>query len=177
MTNEVKQCIEILTNAIAFEEEGISFFTEQAKTAGSSLERNIFESLAKDEEGHKSHLVKLRDELSEASDLSALQSGTEPVHRKAREIFETALASAQDPYQAVPEDLEILQGAMEVEKKGYAMYAGAAAKLDSKSAKALFTHLAQEEQNHFRLLSNAHDYLSSPESWSGYDDGAMLDGG
>jgi rubrerythrin len=178
MSDDVKLCIDILNQAIAFEEEGIRFFAERAEAAPSSLERGIFRSLAKDEAGHKAYLLKLRDDLVKTHDLAALtvDEGS-PEHRSPREIFEASLASAQDPYQAEAEELEILRGAMEVEKRGYAMYSGAAAKVDSPQARELFLHLAAEEQHHFQLLSNTLEYLANPEGWHGYDESPMLDGG
>ncbi len=177
MSDDVGKCIEILKDAIAFEEEGIRFFSEKAKTAGSEVERNLFRSLAKDEQGHRAHLIELRDELVSRNDLIVLEQATDHEHRPAREIFESAMSEAQDPYDYKPEDLEILQGAMEVERKGYQMYSKAAASMESAAARELFEHLAAEEQTHYQLLSNAHDYIKDPEGWHGYDEGPMLDGG
>ena len=44
-------------------------------------------------------------------------------------------------------------------------------------AKALFEHLAAEEQNHYSLLKNTYDFMSDPEGFDGFDGNAMLDGG
>lgn len=177
MNDDLNRCIEILKDAIAFEEEGIRFFTEKAETATSGVERNLFLSLAKDEQGHRAHLIELREEMLARHDLSVLDEAEDHEHRPAREIFESALNAAHDPYKYHPEDLEILKGAMEVERKGYDMYSRAAAEMETPQAKALFEHLAAEEQVHYQLLSNAHDYIKDPEGWHGYDEGAMLDGG
>ena len=57
------------------------------------------------------------------------------------------------------------------------MYSEAAKGVTSASAKETFEHLAAEEQEHFRLLSNTLDYLSDPEGFHGFDEGPMLDGG
>lgn len=177
MTNDVKVCLDILAKAIAFEEEGIRFFNQKAGTAGSDLERKIFVSLAKDEVGHREHLVKLREDLLRTHSLDALVAHDDHQHRGPREIFETALAQAENPYEYVPTDLEILRGAMQVERRGYGMYAAAARDVESPLAKDLFLHLAAEEQHHYQLLSNTHDYLEDPEKWHGYDESPMLDGG
>ncbi len=75
------------------------------------------------------------------------------------------------------DELEILKGALDVERRGYTMYAGAAAKVSSPRAKAMFEHLAAEEQNHFSLLKNTYDYMADPEGFAGFDGNAMLDGG
>lgn len=177
MNDDLKLCLEILGKAIAFEDEGIRFFTEKAKTAHSDLERRLFLSLAKDEVGHREYLLKLLEDLKRTHNLDVLAGADDHHHRPPREIFESSLAEAHNPYSYVPEDLEILRGAMEVEKKGYAMYHGAAQNVSSPAARDLFLHLAAEEQNHYQLLANTHDYLENPEKWHGYDESPMLDGG
>ena len=177
MSKDLEKCIEILGKAIAFEEEGIRFFTEKAQTSTSEVEKNIFDSLAEDEKGHKRYLVKLREDLTRSENLDPLETTEDHHDRAPREIFETALETVKDPYVYNAEDLEILEGAMEVERKGYAMYSKAAAEMESPRAKALFEHLAVEEQTHFELLSNTYDYIKDPEGWHGYEEGAMLDGG
>ena len=179
MSSDVTRCLEILAEAIAFEEEGIRFFTERAEQAASDLERHILRSLASDEQGHRAHLIELRDELQRTHSLAPLAGpGAAHAHDRApREIFEEAMAAVSDPYTAQREDLEILQGAMEVERKGYHMYRRAAAAMDDPAARELFDHLAAEEQQHYDLLKNTHDYLRDPEGWHEYAEGAMLDGG
>mgnify|MGYP001817861535 CR=1 FL=1 len=52
MNDDVRRCVEILEKAIAFEEEGMAFFQDRAEIAPSTLERILFNSLAKDEAGH-----------------------------------------------------------------------------------------------------------------------------
>ena len=49
MSDKVKLCVEILEKAIVFEEEGMAFSQERARNAPSTLGRNLFNSLAKDE--------------------------------------------------------------------------------------------------------------------------------
>jgi rubrerythrin len=177
MSNDVTKCIDILADAIAFEEEGIRFFTEKAETATSGVEKSIFLSLAKDEQGHRAYLIGLRDELIKTHNLDPLGGDAHDHGVTPRQVFEAALESVKDPYEYVEEDLEILQGAMEVERKGYAMYSKAAAQMESVQARELFEHLAAEEQTHYDLLKNTYDYIRDPEGWHGYEEGSMLDGG
>jgi rubrerythrin len=176
MSDDVKLCVEILNKAIAFEEEGMRFFGERSQNASTRMERNVFRSLAKDEAGHKAYLIQLRDDLLRSNDIDSLQDDHHS-HRAPRQIFEEALASVDDPQSAEPEELEILRGAMEVEKRGFAMYSEAAHKVDSAKARELFLDLAAQEQNHHQLLHNTYEYMANPEGWHGYDESPMLDGG
>jgi rubrerythrin len=175
--SDVKLCLEILEKAIAFEEEGMAFFQDRAQNAPSTLERNLFNSLAKDEAGHKAHLIKMREDVLRENSLEVLPDVSDDHVASLRSIFDAAIEGANDPYDYQVEELEILQGAMDVERRGYQMYAGAAAQLPEGKAKEVFAHLAVEEQNHFSLLKNTYDYMADPEGFSGFDDNPMLDGG
>ena len=175
--NDVKYCLEILEKAIVFEEEGMAFFQDRAQNAPSTLERNLFNSLAKDEAGHKAHLEKMRDDILREDSLEVLPDVSDDHVLNVRAIFDDALEGAHDPYDFKLEELEILQGAMNVERKGYHMYAKAAQEMESPRAKEVFAHLALEEQNHYTLLKNTYDFMADPEGFDGFDGNAMLDGG
>ncbi len=177
MNAEVKHCVEILEKAIAFEEEGITFFMDRAQNAPSALERNLFNSLAKDEAGHKAHLVRMRDDLVKEDTLDVLPEVDEEHILNVRGLFEKSMAEVNDPYEHQLEELEILNGAMEVERRGFHLYNDAARSVEDHRAKALFQHLAAEEQNHYSLLKNTCDYLADPEGFAGFDGNPMLDGG
>ena len=177
MNDDVRRCVEILEKAIAFEEEGMAFFQDRAENAPSTLERNLFNSLAKDEAGHKAHLVKMREDMLREGTVDVLPDVEEDHVLNVRKIFNDALESANDPYNFELEELEILKGALDVERRGYTMYAAAAADVRSPRAKALFEHLAAEEQNHYSLLKNTYDFMADPEGFTGFDGNPMLDGG
>ena len=176
MTDAVKECLAILDQAIKFEETGMAFFEERAEASASPLERNLFKSLAKDELGHKQYLLKIRDEMLEENDLEAMTLA-EGAHSSERQVFESAMTTAQDPYDFQSEQLEIIKGAMEVERNGYTMYTKAVASVQSQRAKDIFQALAREEQHHYSLLKNTYDYMADPEGWHGFDESPMLDGG
>lgn len=175
--NDVQYCLEILEKAIAFEEEGMAFFQDRAQNAPSTLERNLFNSLAKDEAGHKAHLVKMREDVLRENSLEVLPDVSDEDVKSLRGIFDAAIEGANDPYNYEVEELEILKGALDVERRGFHMYDEAAKKLPAGRARDIFEHLAQEEQHHFALLKNTYDYMADPEGFAGFDENPMLDGG
>ena len=46
MSDDVRECLDILDRAVKFEETGMAFFLDRAESAPSELERNLFRSLA-----------------------------------------------------------------------------------------------------------------------------------
>lgn len=177
MNDDVRECLDILDRAVKFEETGMAFFLDRAENAPSEMERNLFRSLAEDEKGHKAYLVQLKEQLLANNNPDDMQPEEDDDHRTARQIFENALANASDPYQAEAAELEIIRGAMDVERKGYTMYSNAVDSVQSERAKGIFRHLAMEEQHHYSLLKNTYDYLADPEGFNGFDESPMLDGG
>jgi rubrerythrin len=177
MNDDVRECLQIMDKAVEFEAAGMAFYEERAQTAPSSLERDLFQSLAKDELGHKEYLLRLKAQLLKNENPEDLQPEIDPQQSSAREIFERALENARDPYDAQAGELEIIEGAMNVERKGYHMYASAVETVQSARAREVFQHLAEEEQRHYALLKNTYDYMADPEGWHGFDENPMLDGG
>ena len=100
MTDELKFCMQILEEAIKFEEEGMAFFKEREKSAPSAIERSVFASLATDEAGHRAYLMKMRDKMMAENDVSAIKIEGDDHGRKAKEIFAGAMESVadSDPY-------------------------------------------------------------------------------
>jgi rubrerythrin len=177
MSDDVRECLDILDKAIKFEETGMAFFLDRAENAPSEMERNLFRSLAEDEKGHKAYLIQLKDQLLASNNPDDMQPEDDDDHKSAREIFETALETVKDPYAAEAAELEIIKGAMEVERNGFTMYTNAVNSVQSERAKDIFRSLAREEQHHYSLLKNTYDYMADPEGWHGFDESPMLDGG
>lgn len=177
MSDDVRECLDILDKAVAFEETGMAFFLDRAESAPSQLERNLFSSLAEDEKGHKQYLLDLKAQLLVNNNPDDMQPEADDDHKTPRQIFELALEAAKDPYSPESAELEIIQGAMEVERKGYTMYTNAVNSVKSERAKEIFRSLAREEQHHFQLLKNTYDFMADPEGWHGFDESPMLDGG
>jgi rubrerythrin len=177
MSNDVQECLAILDQAVKFEETGMAFFLDRAENAPTELERNLFRSLAEDEKGHKAYLIQLRGQLLANNNPDDMEPEAGGDHATARQVFEQALAEASDSGKADESELKIIQGAMDVERKGYAMYTKAVGTVESERAKDIFRALAREEQHHYQLLKNTYDYLADPEGWHGFDESPMLDGG
>lgn len=177
MKHDMQECLKILDEAVEFEETGMNLYLKRAESAGGELESSLFRSLAADETRHKAYLLELKAQLLASGDPQKMRPPSGAEHRSARRIFEAALAKAADPYSAEPQALKIIAGALEVERRGFAMYTEAAAAVQSPRAKEIFRELAHQEQEHFSLLKNTYDYLADPEGWHGFDESPMLDGG
>ena len=167
----------ILRRAVENERQGYHFYQEAVARTADARGREMFESLGQDEARH------LRLLLVEYQSLEKGEGWVDPQGALEREIEvdisqplfgEEAMASAAFPWEESSErewdelqtDLAVLEFGMGMEDRFYEMYKSALdeAGLDSLAAPA-YQFLMSEENRHFKLLQEAHDYLDENEVW------------
>ncbi len=162
---------QVLVGAIRVEQQGRKFYLKVAERTADEKGQAMFYSLASDEVEHLNILVNEYQALTNNEPwLSVEQAkGTEP-------MFSLFPDEAEET--AIPQDdVGALKFAMDFEQKGYEMYKKSSSEATDATAKAVFQHLAREENRHFVLLQRTHDYLAASGVWL-WDDmhPPMLDG-
>lgn len=157
-----------LEQGLRTEQDGRRFYLEaEEKTADRSGKR-MFHALAEDEE---EHLNILRREYA------SLKGGNRwlPVE-KARagkiSLPEFSLFPGnlkKTVVKADTTDADALDIAINMERRGYAMYAQAVADIDDPTAQAVYRFLVTEEDRHLTLLQQAREFLSEAGA-SEFDD-------
>lgn len=66
---------------------------------------------------------------------------------------------------SVESDIAALEYGLETERISRRLYAGAAESADDANARRAYEFLAGQEETHFELLQNTHEYLTSNETW------------
>ena len=127
---------EILDYAISCEEEAVKFYTDLAGQAKDSGMRTIFESYAKEEEGHKQKLLGIKSS-------GTFGAATEKVlDLKISDYLVEVEQTGDLSYQ----DALIL--AMKREKAAFKLYTDMAASSRDPELKSILQGLAQEEAKH-----------------------------
>jgi rubrerythrin len=172
------KCIEgnILKQALQMEQESREFYLNAARKVENKLGRQMLESIAKDEEGHHTLLLQLQEGAAGTA-LGECRAEYEDAGARLRALFSEYGAQAAEEVSADTDDLEALNIAMEMERKGYNLYKEAASKASDPSAGKVFVFLAGEEEKHFEVLQNMHRYLSDPRAWFLEQEHGLLDGG
>ena len=134
--NEWKSVDDLLDFAIQNEEEAAAFYRELASRAGGSAMKQAFEDYAKEEDGHKSKLLKLK-----ASGTLGKAAGT-VLDLKVADYLADVEPTADMDYQ------QILIIAMQSEKAAFRLYSDMAAATTDAGLKELLLLLAQEEAKH-----------------------------
>ena len=171
-------CVEgnILKQALQMEQESREFYLNTARKVENKLGREMLDSIAKDEEGHYTRLLQLQEGAAETA-LGECSVEFEDAGVRVRALFRQHGAQAAEELAVETDDLEALNIAMEMERKGYNLYREAASKASDTNAQKVFVFLAGEEEKHFEVLQNMHRYLSDPKTWFLEQEQGLLDGG
>jgi len=171
---EIQKALEILQNAIKMEKDGREFYLKSAQDSESSLAKNLFEVLAKEEIIHQEVISEIYE---------ALKSGNQwpdaritPVHSENSEnIFSAAL---KDPKQqkAASDDLEAVGIALKMEEKSFKLYSERAKESNNPAEAKFYQALAHEEQKHIISLRDTEEYLTDTEGWFMKKQHITLDG-
>lgn len=145
---EFKTIDDILKFAIASEQQAIEFYTTLATQAKNTEMKAIFQQFAKEEMGHKSRLLKIKEE------------GSFQLHNE--KVFDLHIADYLVNVEVTPDISyqDALIVAMKREKSAFRLYTNLAAKAPNEALKNIFLSLAQEESKHkLRFEIEYDDYM------------------
>ena len=167
MGEEFKEAIE---KARKLERDGADFYTEAAEKCTVISGKRMFESFAGDERRH----LRMIDDMAEGLGVDLDQS---PMPRdEIRTLFSTAEETLGDDIRATADEKDAIRIAMEMETKSYKLYKGAAAEATDDVPRELFERLAREENQHYEMLENTREYLSSNQQWFMWNEWALIVG-
>jgi len=152
----VKSDLEALKVAMATEKKGYSFYKEIADQIEPPEAQKMFLSLAQDEIQHLHWL--------EAQEESLLKKGEwlayEPPPQKARAVEGLPIfSSVKNRIGKYRSELSALKSGLEMERNSRQLYLKAAAECLDEKGRAIFSHLAAWEQEHWELLKREYDFL------------------
>ena len=176
--DEQKEALAVLRRAMENEREGYRFYLEASERSADPAGQGTFRNLARLEEDH------LRLLLVEYRSLSAGQGWVDPKEALAREVEvdiakplfpgdelapqeESPFAATWAAYEVdgLAGDLAALEFGMEMERRFYQLYREAAAQTEDPLGRRAYEFLMEEENGHFKLLQEAHSFLSDNKHW------------
>jgi rubrerythrin len=176
--NKHEEALAVLRRAMENEREGYRFYLEASERSADPAGQGTFRSLARDEERHLALL------LVEYNSLSTGEGWLDPEEALTREVEvdingplfpgDALALQEKSPFEAtwaaydiegLAGDLAALEFGMNVEEQFYKMYELAAAEADDAVGHQAYQFLMKEENRHFKLLQDAHNYLGANEHW------------
>ena len=168
--------VEALEFALRFEREGKKFFEKAAKITSNSLGREVFQTLAEEEDVHMNKIMEVYQDLKKKGKWEERITVVGNPNL-VKTIFAEAMARIDKDIKASTSDLEALKKAMDLEERGQRLYTDLAEKATDPLEKRFYLTLGTEERGHFLLILDSYDYLSDPAGWFAQKERGLLDGG
>ncbi len=168
----------ILALAIKNEKMGMDFYAEAARRSPDERGRKTFERLAEMEEEHirillAEYEVAQKGEgwlpseealaLGRQMDITTLPEP--PAEMAEGVLLPPYIFPSPEEAPGIKGDIAVLEYGMKMEQRSYDLYKDAMEKSTDPTAKGLYARLMEEENRHYKLLQEAHSYLSANETW------------
>ena len=155
-----EQVPEVIQQALDFEEKGASYYQDKAKDAKNPLVKRLFLGLAVEENQHQMRIHEIYQAMKAGEEFPPNTTG-----HKLEDSIRTYFKSLSKEELKLEDNVEALTVAMDLERRGYAMYQDAAAKSSSTTEKEFFKSMQKEEGDHLNALENVYYFLTDTEDW------------
>ena len=159
LDDEVKNAIK---TAIQMEKDGFAFYKKASAQTSSDMGRDIFESLANDEQLHLEVFQKLfQDKIEKTEWDNLINSSKKYAEIK---IFPKDLKQIEG---ANPDtnELDALEIAMNSEKEAIDYYGEIKEKTREEEIRKIINEIIEQEKNHYSILQEEFDHLSKTGYW------------
>ena len=138
-------------------------YAESVNKVNNPICKNLFEELSKFETYHFERLSALEKSLQETGEFIDYQGREFPLPP----ILEIKVVDAPEQKSA----MDIISGAMDLEKEASRAYADLSGQIDDPRGHAMFERLAHEERLHYQALAKVYDHLNTfgTMKWVGHD--------
>lgn len=162
--NEKNNLLEPLQIALNLEREGKKLFLKAAEETKSSLARQTFEFLAKEEDRHIENIENFYKSISN-SDGSDIPDIDDSDADEKLESFNERLESIKDEFQPTLTDIEAYKMALQFENGAEEFYEEKFREATNPRIKKFYKWLITEETMHSRLINSCLKFVEDPTEW------------
>ena len=160
--------LKALQEAIKIEIEGLEFYNKAAEWTMDPNGKEVFRSLAQDEELHLRIVRQQYQSLSESGEWATSDElGEAEANLDQPLLFPAGWEGLKEAIQPDASDREALLFALEIEHRNYMLYKEAALETVDPRGKKMYQRLAGAEQNHFNLVMLNYEHLTTVGHWRG----------
>lgn len=174
--SEQQRMIQAITAAIELETEGRECYLAAAQSSANEAGHKLLQSLAEEEDDHRRRFEALYQSVSRDHGWPAAALRA-PSARQIRQNLAAVCREIGVKVSGAAGELEMVNIAIEKEKKSHEFYREHAEKAVYQTEKEFYTTLADEEWEHARALLDYAEYLTNPEDWFAETEHPSLDGG
>jgi len=161
--------MDALEMAMKMETDAISFYTEAARKTKSAAGKKMFQTITEDEKRHLemiAHIVK---------GLNITHKDVSPM-KNVKTAFESMKNEMMKKVEATADELEAFKIAMDMEKEGIEFYKKTLAGAKKEKERSLLERLIKEEQQHYDLFANTHQFLANTGNWFLWEERGIVEG-
>ena len=160
--------------AMKLEEDGKKFYMDAREKATSAFAKEMFGSLAKDEDVHLEKVKEIYKKLKEERKWPKVVTTIGDVV-KTKAVFPKDVKDLTE--EDISEGVKVLRIGIEMEEKSIMFYNELAEKATDPFEARFYLALAHEERGHYLSLWDYREYLEDPAGWFGMKEGFRLDAG
>jgi rubrerythrin len=175
MSPEQEAALSGLQTAIRMEIDGKEFYLKSAKASDNERGANLFKTLAAEETIHQQVFTEIYNKLKAKQQWPDTKI---PAHntKKLQTVFRTAIEKLGKEHTAIKAEIDAVKTGMEMENKTLDFYRNRSAKAAFDAEKQLYDAFAGQESEHFRLLQDYYEFLTSPADYFKKTEHTMMDG-
>ncbi len=148
----------VLDDAISLEQRAMQFYYQTKDQVSDPSAKKILELLADEERKHAAALNAMK-----TGDYGNLEAPA--LLKEVHGLVEGAVNEGQSSISTDASMRDVLQRAMEIEQTTERFYREHAGEKDDQKRRELFEHLADQEAEHYLLVSSLVEYFDRPVEW------------
>jgi rubrerythrin len=162
----IKDAIE---TAIKMETDAMAFYAEAEKKSSHPFGKEMFKGFIKDETRH----LKMLKSILEGLDIE--MTSVRPADT-IKTVFSELKDEMMERVKALDDEMDAVKIALQFEKEGFDFYKKAAESAPTELEKKLFNLLAEEEEDHYRILNETFNFLDNTGHWYMYEERGIVEG-
>jgi len=166
--------LKALEIAMELEEEGKKFHMDASERATNAFAKEMFGSLAKDEDMHLKKVKAIYKKLKEEREWPKVVTSIGDVV-KTKAVFPEDVKDLAE--EDISETVTVLGICIEMEEKRILFYNELVEKATDPFEARFYLALVHEERGHYLSLWDSREYLEDPAGWFGMKEGFRLDAG
>jgi len=175
MPSEQEAAFSGLQTAIQMEIDGKEFYLKAGKTIRNEPGSKLFQTLAAEEDIHQRVFTEIYNKLKSKQQWPDVKI---PAHdaKKLATVFKEAIEKLGQGHTALKVETDAAATGMEMENKTLDFYKKQSAKAAYPGEKQLYDAFSMQESEHFRLLQDYYEFLTSPADYFKKKEHTMMDG-
>jgi len=161
--------MDALEVAMKMETDAILFYTEAARKTKYPAGKKMFQAITEDEKRHLEMISQL------IKGMSITHKDVSPM-KNVKTVFETLKDEMMKKVVATADEMEAFKIATQMEKEGKEFYERTLTQAKTDKEKALLRRLIQEEEQHYEIFANTHQFLADTGNWFMWEERGIVEG-